>query len=320
LACLGRRELRPVHRQPVSLPQDRYPDCYYTVLYTGPAAPFYPHWGQAMVGDDTVDWLGYGGMHYGGVGYKATKLGAISAIWVSGCGPVWVCQNHNVMYTNGVWGHLEKPVCERWEEGHVDPTVVAEGMNQPRASFDGRARTLDRDTSFHYLPLRVKRNVAFGDTAITMTVEITATDAMDVAELYECVPVYVQDRTVTLLDNEFNPVPYTLPKPVTTASNPSAPQPEALRGEMPGAPRVTARVIDVCGTSGAGAAIVFETSHTFTQTQPIRYRSVAAATGGFNLVLPVSWNKGQTVNLRYRVIPHETAITPAELRKLTAEE
>jgi hypothetical protein len=220
------------------------------------------------------------------------------------------------MYTNGVWGRLKNPICQAWEPGHVDPTVVAEGMNHPAAVFDPEKRTLDRETRLHYLPLRVTRQLTFEDDGIAATVELTAVDAFDVVELYECIPVYVQDRAVSLLDGDLEPVPYTLPTPITTASRPSAPQPEEQRGDMPDAPVVTARAIDVSAESGAGATIVFDEAHTFTQTQPIRYRSVAAATGGFNLVLPTTWNKGETRTLRYRIVPHRNALAPADIRDL----
>jgi hypothetical protein len=189
-------------------------------------------------------------------------------------------------------------------------------MNHPAAVFDPEKRTLDRETRLHYLPLRVTRQLTFEDDGIAATVELTAVDAFDVVELYECIPVYVQDRAVSLLDGDLEPVPYTLPTPITTASRPSAPQPEEQRGDMPDAPVVTARAIDVSAESGAGATIVFDEAHTFTQTQPIRYRSVAAATGGFNLVLPTTWNKGETRTLRYRIVPHRNALAPADIRDL----
>ncbi len=285
---------------------------YYSILHTGPAAPWYTAWTQPRIGEGTMEWIGYGGMHYGGLGHKASKLGAISGIWVPDCGIVWSCQNHNVMYTNAIWGRRLQPVCEIWEEG-VDGHIVSEAYNHPVTHLDGETRVLTRTTEFLYVPLTVERRVSFGDEVIDVAVELRASGPCELQELYEAIPVYVQGREIKLHGDDLVAIAYEKPEALTTPANSNHAPPREMWGDLHELPKVRFQAIDIVNAQGAGAAIVFDQTYDATQTQPIRYRDVAAATGGFNIVLPAQLAAGQTVRLRYRIVPHRQSLTRDQL-------
>ncbi|MBT3291067.1 MAG: hypothetical protein HN380_27220 [Victivallales bacterium] len=296
---------------------------YYSIVYAGPSKPDWASWGAAVVKNGSAELAGPGGMHYGGLQYKPTKAGAISAIWVKDCGPTLLCQNHNVMFSNVVWGRVKKPLFPKWEDGHVDPTIVCSAYAQPEASFDEATRTYRKREPVPYLPLTVERTISFQDEVIRMTLTLKATGDFEVAELYECVPYFAERRRIRALTNAPGGFEdFTIPKPITTPSKwPRGRRPDpALSGENPELPKVTAKGFDIAGDSGAGSTIIFDGEHTFTQTQPIRYRKVAAATGAWNLPLPTRMAKGETHTVRYSIWSHAKPVDAAALERMTGEQ
>ena len=91
-------------------------------------------------------------------------------------------------------------------------------------------------------------------------------------------------------------------------------------GENPSLPRIRCRAFDVAAASGAGTTVILDRDYELTQTQPIRYRSVAAATGGFNLPLPTRLKQGETTTLSYLIYAHPAAVTTDDLRQAVGEE
>jgi hypothetical protein len=83
---------------------------------------------------------------------------------------------------------------------------------------------------------------------------------------------------------------------------------------------VTFRAVDMSADGGAGTAVIFDGEYAFTQTQPIRYRKVAAATGAFNLPLPAQMQAGQKHVLRYLILSHQEPIEATRLREVAEEE
>lgn len=291
---------------------------YYGILYTGPNAPSWLSWTQPEIGAGSVEWVGYGGVHYGGYGYKASKLGALSALYVSGCGPTLLSQNHNVMYTHNVWGRLPGTICQATEPDLVDPHVIAECYAQPTTRYQADTRLLTRSAAIDYTPLAVDRRIAFADDALDVTLTLTASAAATFTELHEAVPVFLQNRQVKLYGAELQPVAYELPKEIVTPQNAYKSDPYPLTGEDAALPIVNARAIDVTAKNGAGALILFDQAHDFSQVHPLRYRDAAAPTGSFNLNLPLAWQPGQTLSLHYRIVPHTKPLAAADLQRLIA--
>lgn len=299
---------------------------YYAIVYGGPAKHEFQSWGRAIVEGNAVRLVGYTGMHYGGLQRKPTKVGGISAVWIPECGPTWLCQNHNVMFSNVVWGRRTTPICKRWEEGHVDPYIVCSGFGHPEFDFDAGERIARRTDTLRYAPLRVRRTTRFGDDRITVRVDVEALDAVDLKELYECIPYYAEHRRIRVFDEALAEAQeFAIPAPLTTPSKwpkkagASAIDPK-LTGENPDLPEVSFKAFDVAAKSGAGAAVIFDKVHTCTQTQPIRYRSVASATGAFNLPLRRRFRRGEKVTLRYVIVPHQRSLSAAQLRRVAREE
>lgn len=292
---------------------------YYTILYGGMASPEFSNWCYADVGDGSAQLVGYTGMHYTGTQRSATKIGGISAVWVPGCGPVWLGQNLNVMFSNTVWGRRTTPVSTMTQRGHVDPYIICSGFGTPEVQWDAATRRMVRTQTLRYAPVTVRRDIDLRDDRIQVSVVVTATGDVTLKELYEALPFYAQDRTITLYDEEFeNATELPVPEPATSSRTWQVDhQPGDPRtGENPDLAPVSFQAYDVAAASGAGALIVLDRKAEATRTHPVRYRSVAAPTAGFNVVLPATLEKGQTVALRYAIIPHSGILSPTTARDL----
>ena len=293
---------------------------YYAIAHGGPAVYDFQNFKVAKLKDGSARLVGYGGMHYGGLQRKATKVGGISAVFVENCGPTLLAQNHNVMYSNVVWGRREEPVCEKWEEGHVDPRIVCSGFSHPEVSFDREGRVYRRTDRLRYAPLTVTRTVHYRDERIAVTLELLATDDLRLRELYECVPYFAEKRILWTFGADLDEGErFSMPEPFTSHDTHALPRPEE-RGENPDLPEVTFRAVDISADGGAGTAVIFDDEYEFTQTQPIRYRKVAAATGAFNLPLPARMEAGQKHVLRYVILSHQQPLEAERLREAAEEE
>ena len=293
---------------------------YYTILYGGMANGDTGNWTRAVVRDGSARLVGYGGMHYTGTQRKPTKIGGISAVWVPDCGPVWLCQNHNVMFSNTVWGRRRTPVCPEWERGHVDPTIVCAGFSTPDVQWDADTRRMVKRETLRHAPLRVRREIELLDDRIRVSLTVTADRAVALRELYECLPFFAYQRSLTLYDDDLAPLPLPIPEPVTSSRTWQAEaEPDDPRfGEPPSLPRVRFRAYDLAGPSGSGALVILEREVEATQTHPVRYRSVAAPTAGLNVVLPSTLGPDDKTTLRYVIVPHVGSVDPEDVRQLTA--
>lgn len=293
---------------------------YYTILYGGMANGDAGNWTKAVVRDGNARLLGYGGMHYTGTQRKPTKIAGISAVWVPDCGPVWLCQNHNVMFTNTVWGRRRTPVCAEWEQGHVDPTVVCAGFSTPAVEWDAKRRRMVKQEALRHAPLRVRRQIDLLDDRIRVDLSVTADRAVDLRELYECLPTFAHQRSLTLYDADFAPLPLPIPKAVTSSRTwqAEAEPGDPRSGESRSLPTVRFRAYDLRAPSGSGALVILDREVDATQTHPVRYRSVAAPTAGLNVVLPSTFEPGGEVRLRYVIVPHTGPVEPEDVRHLTS--
>lgn len=293
---------------------------YYATAYGGPSNYDWQNFTTAEVGDGSASLVGYSGMHYGGLQRKAAKPGGISAVYVAGCGPTMLAQNHNVMYSNVVWGRRPTPVTEKWEQDHVDPRIVCSGFSQPSVSFDRDGRVYRRTDELLYAPLTVTRTVTYRDDRIVVDLELRATDDLELTELYECVPLYVEDREASVFEDLSSAgVEFAMPEAVTSHDSHDLPLPHE-RGENPDLPRVAVRAFDVTSESGAGSAVIFDDQYECMQTQPLRYRSAAAATGALNLPLPTEMDAGETHRIRYVIAPHAEPVSVEDLRRIAESE
>lgn len=292
---------------------------YYAIVSGGPTIQHYSNWCMAEVADGHADLVGYTGMHYTGLGRKATKPGGISALFVPGAGPTWKCINHDVMYTNTVWGRRATPICAKWEDPDVDPYVVAACYADPEATLDAERRVFTRIEKMMYAPLTVTRTVRFGDAKISIDLEILAADDVGLKELYETIPYVAEKRTVTFFDGEFNPRAFDLPAPIVRPDKYGAKNanPEYFTRSRD-LPNVRFRAFDVAGTNGHGMTVVFDRELEFVQTRPLKHRAIAIAVGSFSLPLEPIMKKGETRKIGYAIHFHDGKIGPAELKKMVA--
>jgi hypothetical protein len=290
---------------------------YYAAFFTGPANYEFASIGEAVVEGDSIRLAGYRGMHYGGFERLATKIGGISAVYVRGCGPTLLCQNHNVMYSNGLWGRRTEPVSEVWEKGHVDPEIVCEGFATPSVEFDEKGRVCRRTARLRFAPLAVTRTIVMKDDRIEVTVDVLATDDVNLRELYESIPFFADNRDITVYGDDLKPVDWTLPEKIHAKRPPShLASPPEYAGEDPALPEVTLRALDIAAENGGpGTLVVFDRAWTAKQVHPVRYREVAAATGSFNLPLPKRMAVGERLVFRYTLLSHARPLTPERIRQ-----
>lgn len=284
---------------------------YYGIVFAGQANYSWIMFLRAVNQDNSVRLAGYKGMDYGGYGYKATKCAGLSAVFVRNCGPVLLSQNHNVMFSNNVWGRRRTPICAVWDEDSgVDGYSVASGYAQAYVTFDEENRFYSRVEDVRYAPLQVIRNVEFGDDGIVVTLNVIATGDLDLECLYECIPFMVEKRRVNTYGANLDaPRKYEIPPIVTTEVKPKRPYKAEHSGLNPKLASVTFRAFDVLAEkTDAGALVIFDREYEFMPTQPIRYRAEAAGSGAFNLKLPAKMKKGERVTIRYAVIPHQRAL------------
>ncbi|MCZ7649217.1 MAG: hypothetical protein M5U26_28840 [Planctomycetota bacterium] len=296
---------------------------YYSIVYAGPTLPDWTHFGVTEpVAPGSIRCAGYSGPGYGGFQRKATKPGGLSAVWVKDCGPTFLSQNHNVMFSNVVWGRRTTPICPVWKEGDVDPTIVCSGFSDPEAFFDEAGRVYRKIERMHDTPLTVTRTIRFKDDRIVVDLEVLATQDTELKELFECLPYFADKRKVALFGADLSAgSEFVIPEFVSDAYKPAPGATADLRtGEDPSLPTATFRAVDISAESGAGTTLLLGQAHTCRQTRPLRYREVASATGAFNLPLPLKWTAGQAWKLRYALYSHAQAVSGEELKRVVAEE
>jgi len=286
---------------------------YYAILYGGPANNAWENFGITTVADGTVRLVGYFGMHYGGLGRMPTKVGGVSAVFVRGCGPTLLCWNHNVMYSNVVWGRRKTPVAERCDYD-VDPLIICSGYANPWVNFNEPGRCYTRVDQVPDAPLEVRRTILFKDDRIEVTCDLLATADLDLKELYECVPYFVDKRTITLYGQALDAgKPFAMP---TVLESPTYIFRDGIfMGENPDLPDQTFRAFDIAAENGIGTAIIFDREYRFKQTQPQTYGNSTSAFAGFNLILKPQMQAGERQTVKYTILAHDRALTPETLRQ-----
>ena len=291
---------------------------YYAICYAGPRLPAWSQFTSAVVEDGSISLEGYGGPGYGAFGRSTTKVGALSALFVPGCGPVLLAQNQNIADANVVWGRTRDPILPSWQKGMVDPRVVSSAYVQPHAKFDPERKTYHLREELRYAPLVVERTLHFRDDRIVVDLELLATDDLDLAELYHAIPYFADNRIARTFGKDLTEEkPFAIPDPILIAGKTPQPELEATRYDLE---PVTFRAIDFSSENGAGATLIFDRTHTFAQAAPMRYRHEAASGGSLNLTLPSRLQSGERHTLRYAIYAHPEAVTIEQLRRIADEE
>ncbi len=281
---------------------------YYSISYGGPVLSDWSNLTIAEVKDGSAKLVGYASMGYGGHQRKSTKPGGLSAVFVPNCGPTILGSNSDLWYSNTTWGRRKTPVCAKWAEGSVDPTLVASAFAHPYTSFDENGRVYRRSGTLTYAPLAFARTIHFEDDRIVVTVELTATDDLDLVELYECIPYFADDRIVRIFDADLNE---------TRQLQIMGPAGDGQDADMS---TVSMRAFDSAAESGAGSAVIFDKLYECQQAEPLRYRSVASATRSFSLPLPHRMAAGERHVVRYVIYSHQEAITAQDVKRVAREE
>lgn len=296
---------------------------YYAIIYSGHRCPDWTQFAQAIVTEDagqpgapglsgSVQLAGYSGPGYGAFGRKTTKVGALSAISVPGVGPTIMAQNHNVWDSHVVWGRRHTPVTPVWDDVKVDPTIVCSGYVDADATFDAQTRTYRLREPLRYAPLVVERTLQFEDDRIVVDLTLTATDDLDLAELYMAIPYFADDRQVRLYDSDLKTSrTYDVPEAILTSTHTSDP---ALEAQRLGQPPQQARAIDISGSQGAGTTVVLDAEYNLMPVAPVRYREVASATGSMNVPLPAQMAAGHVHRMRYVMYTHGAPLKSAQLQ------
>lgn len=271
---------------------------YYAILYGGPRQPLWANWGAPVFRGNSVNFAGYEGPGYGGWGVSANKPGGISALYVKGCGPVSLGQNNTVMDSDTVWGKALHPLFEVWRKEDVDPAEFAACYARPEVRFDAKKREYVLNELVPYVPLAVKRTLAFSDDCIDVTVEVRALEAFRCRELNYSIPFFADRRRVTLIDGAHR-IPVTL-KPVLTPTRPPKPDGGLERGRV-GETRLRANVLEIASEDGKGVEYSFDRPQEFRILQPFRYREVAPAGGSFVMTLPDEFAQNTVVRFSYRI-------------------
>jgi hypothetical protein len=296
---------------------------YYAIIYSGHRCPDWTQFAQAIVEEDVgeqgaigtgghIQLAGYSGPGYGAFGRKTTKVGAVSAVSVPGLGPTIMAQNHNVYDSHVVWGRRHTPVTPVWDKVKVDPTIVCSGFVEAQASFDAATRTYHLREPLRYAPLVVERELRFEEDRIVVDLSLTATQDLDLAELYLAIPYFADERVVSLYaqDLAFSKA-YQIPPAILTTTHASDP---VLEAQRLGQPIERARAIDISGTQGAGTVVILDAEYDLLPVAPVRYREVASATGSVNVPLPAQMRAGAVHRMRYVIYTHQAAIVQGELQ------
>ncbi len=284
---------------------------YYSVIYAGSAQAAWPYVAGLEAQDGHWDYTGFASGGYGAFGRKTTKAAGLSTVFVRGVGPVLLGSNQDVFYANEVWGRTKQPFARS-----TDPLAavnIAEGYSTPFATFDEAGKVYTRTAELEFAPLVVRRVVHLGDERIDVEVTVTATAAVELAELYEAIPYVSEPRVITLYGADLQTAsPFTPQPTLKYHGRPTPGQPlyaEYVNTTFAPEQQATFRAVDLSNEAGQGATLVFEQAHTFRLGRPFTYANPGPPVGSFNLPLPTAWRAGQSHTLRYQIRPHQQKIT-----------
>eukprot|EP00831_Metopus_contortus_P085206 TRINITY_DN9851_c0_g2_i8.p1 TRINITY_DN9851_c0_g2~~TRINITY_DN9851_c0_g2_i8.p1 ORF type:complete len:905 (-),score=112.22 TRINITY_DN9851_c0_g2_i8:777-3491(-) len=267
---------------------------YYLVAYGGAGFPPYVLWNAPAFCGNSMSFAGYGNPGYGAYQYMVKKPGGISALWIPGCGPVLMGSNHNVMFTNAVWGKISEPVCKK-HKPDVDPYVVSESFAAPQLEFDQNKRVLVKSGVIPYTPLKFRREISMHDDYIAVKLELTSEKDFQFSELYEAIPLFPDNRVITTAQGVLE-----LPPVIITPVNKTSADKKQW-GINPDIKPVKTKFISVLANSGKGAFIEFENDVEVTFAQPLKYRREAATMSAASIQLPNKWTKGEKFIFSYLI-------------------
>ncbi len=269
---------------------------YYAIIFGGAGEPPTLSWTQSEVKDGSGKLVGYSGMGYGGY-QRAKKPGGFSAIWLPESGPVSVGSNHNVMYTNTVWGRVAEPLCKKWAD-NVDPRIVAECFSSPTVTVNDSGREYQKSGTIPNTPLAYRRVVKLNDKSIDVKMMITARKAVKLKDLYESIPLALDNRVLEY-GSKGQFTKYALPKSLVTPTHKSLPG--VYCGENPALKPFQASEIRLTAPNCSGMLVELPKEYTVKVATPLRYRREAASMSGLSIALPRDWKAGQTRILDYKI-------------------
>lgn len=219
-------------------------------------------WNQVQDDGGSFEFVGMGGMGYGGTQYMTKKPGGVSALWILGSGPALLGNNHDVMYSNTLWGRVEKPLFKKWA-ANVDPQIVSSSYADASFDFDPATRQAVRRGTIPHTPLRFVRETRFADDHVQVNLTLTADAAINLAELYEAIPLNLEGHEIVWSPD--------------------------------------GKGFSFLDKNDKGMLVEFDRSWRHVTAPPLRYRPEAAQMGGVSLALPTTWKQGQTLAFGYQI-------------------
>ena len=269
---------------------------YYAIAYSGDATPLHQVFGYlARSENGTTELLGFGPQGYGHKYWLPSKLAGLSAVFVPDCGPVLLSSAQDVSLTNNLWGRLKQPIPVPIAS-EIDGRVISGSLVVPISEFDGKQRTLRKSGEILFTPLKWERTIRFMDDRLSVHLIVRADEAVELDELYECLPVMVVDKQVRLFDASMTDVGLCRFTADAQKANPQV---------LPGDRLVLA--FDVAARAGAGA--LFRLDHPYRIHVEPQFKG--AGTGSINLALPTQFTANESIEVRYEIRTHAEPVTSA---------
>ncbi|MDD5706505.1 MAG: hypothetical protein PHR35_11310 [Kiritimatiellae bacterium] len=284
---------------------------YYSIVYGGESQSGWRGFaGTVRTRDGSSEFLGSSSeCGYGGRGRLACKLAGLSAVFVRDCGPVLLSNNQDVFYVNNLWSR-SRTGDRRGGSGLVIPEYDAAGYVTPWLSFDETSRVVNSTARFQYAPLLWNRTIVFHDGRVDVSVDITATEDVDLLNLCEALPYPALDnRTVRTFRQDWSEGEKLGRLPARTAPpRHREPGEKTTSATQDDVQPVRLRAFDISSPSGAGAAVVFGNESEFIHVPPMTY-----GIQSLNFQFAPRMRKGERQTLQYTIVPHDQAVSGAEL-------
>ncbi len=262
---------------------------YYAVLYLGYPFPVWQSWSASEFEGNSLKLSGWSGMGYGGWQYFPAKPGGLSAVWSPSCGPLLLSNNHNVMYTNALWGRTVSSIPAK--APNIDPHITSENACESTVSFDAATRTLIRKGVLPRTALRFTRKVVLRDREIEVELTLEADKDTKLLSLFETLPLYGENRSLSV-----NETPILLPDAKATPSYQSL---KEMEGPVSGVKPFTASKWSLLSPEGKGMTVEFDRPYQFELAQVLKYRKEAAPMTGLSAALPCDFKAGTRFTMRY---------------------
>lgn len=263
---------------------------YYAIIYLGWNFPRWQTWGISTVTGNSKEVTAFRGPGYGEWQTSAAKPGAISAIWIPGCGPALLGNNHNAMYSNILWGKVDQKLPAG--EACIDPEMTLESDAPTVRSFDEKTRTLTMKGEIPRTGISTLRTVKLEDDKLIFNVTLTPSRDINMKELWETVPLHAERRNLKFDDKSF-----TFPKFLVTGTHHFHKNMEGYSGIPP----FHAKKVTLTAENGKGMEIDFGKTQELTVSQVLKYRKEAAAMSGVSMKLPASFKKGKPYTFSYTI-------------------